>query len=56
MAERIILTSDQFDLYDIEVDYEKNEEMSREYCNKNPDTLKRYQLLVTRMSEVAQGR
>lgn len=52
----IDLTSDQFDLYDIEVNYEKNEEMSREYCNKNPDTLKRYQLLVTRMSEVARGR
>ena len=52
----IDLTSDQFDLYDIEVNYEKNEEMSRKYCNKNPDTFKRYQLLMTHMSEVAQGR
>ena len=52
----IDLTSDQFDLYDIEVNYEKNEKMSRKYCNKNPDTFKRYQLLMTRMSEVAQGR
>ena len=42
----IDLTSDQFDLYDIYVDYSNNELVKREYCGKNADTLKRYKLLV----------
>ena len=42
----IDLTSDQFDLYDIYVDYSNNELVKREYCGKNTDTLKRYKLLV----------
>ena len=41
----IDLTREQFDLYDIPVDYIHNEEMSREYCGKNADTKKRYELL-----------
>ncbi len=36
------LTREQFDLYDIPVEYEPNEEMSREYCGTNPDTHARY--------------
>lgn len=39
------LTREQFDLYDLPVSYEPNEEMPRQYCGKNPDTLKRYQQL-----------
>lgn len=42
----IDLTIEQFDLYNIPVTYEPNEEMDRRYCGKNPDTAKRYKLLV----------
>lgn len=42
----IDLTREQFDLYHIPVSYEPNETMSRTYCGKNPDTKKRYDLLV----------
>ena len=42
----IDLTKDQFDLYDLPVLYEPNEEMAREYCGKNSDTRKRYHLLL----------
>ena len=42
----IDLTSDQFDLYDIPIEYEPNEEVPREYCGKNADTLKRFNLMV----------
>ena len=41
----IDLTSDQFDLYHIPIAYEPNQEISREYCGKNADTLKRFQRL-----------
>lgn len=44
------LTRDQFDLYDLPLDYEPNEEIPRDYCGKNADTLKRYHLLVRRIS------
>lgn len=47
----IDLTSEQFELYNIPVDYETNEEMDRKYCGKNADTQKRYELLVKRISE-----
>ncbi len=47
----IDLTVEQFDLYHIPVNYEPNEEMDRKYCGKNADTQKRYQLLVSRISE-----
>ena len=39
------LTREQFDLYNIEVAYEPNETMQREYCCKNPDTNARYRQL-----------
>lgn len=42
----IDLARDQFDLYNIPVDYEPNEVVNREYCNKNANTLERYTLLV----------
>ena len=41
----IDLTREQFDLYDIPVKYEPNEEMKREYCGKNQDTKARYHQL-----------
>ena len=41
----IYLTREQFDLYDIPVKYEPNEEMKREYCGKNQDTKARYHQL-----------
>lgn len=42
----IDLTSDQFDLYDIPLEYVPNEVVPREYCGMNADTKRRYQLLV----------
>lgn len=42
----IDLTSDQFDLYDIPLEYVPNEVVPREYCGMNADTNRRYQLLV----------
>lgn len=39
------LTREQFDLYDIPVTYEPNEQMKREYCGKNPNTKERYHQL-----------
>ncbi len=45
------LTSEQFDLYNIPVDYENNEEMDRQYCGKNADTKKRYDLLVKKIQK-----
>lgn len=47
----IDLTVNQFDLYNIPVNYEPNEQMDRKYCGKNADTQKRYQLLIKRISE-----
>lgn len=46
------LTKEQFDLYDIPVSYEPNEEMDRTYCGKNPDTKQRYELLVQRLKAI----
>ena len=40
------LTREQFDLYNIPISYEPNEEMKREYCGKNEDTKKRFELLI----------
>ena len=45
----IDLTRDQFDLYNIPVEYEPNQEIPREYCNKNADTAKRFDLLKSRL-------
>lgn len=47
----IDLTSDQFDLYGIPVDYEHNNVVRREYCGKNADTQKRYKMLVRAVAE-----
>ena len=47
----IDLTREQFDLYDIPVDYEPNETMPRAYCGKNPDTKKRYDLLIQNIAQ-----
>lgn len=47
----IDLTVNQFDLYNIPVNYEPNEQMDRKYCGKNADTQKRYQFLIKRISE-----
>lgn len=47
----IDLTVEQFDLYDIPVSYEPNEEMPRHYCGKNADTARRYKLLIERVAE-----
>lgn len=41
----IDLTREQFDLYNISVAYEPNQEIPREYCGKNRDTLARYRQL-----------
>ena len=49
------LTSEQFDLYNMHVDYDANEEMDYRYCGKNPDTKKRYDLLVKRVAEKVNG-
>lgn len=46
----IDLTIEQFDLYNIPVSYEPNEQMDRKYCGKNADTAKRYRLLVERIA------
>lgn len=45
------LTIEQFDLYNISVNYEPNEEMDRKYCGKNKDTQKRFELLIKRIAE-----
>lgn len=47
----IDLTREQFDLYNIPVEYEPNEEMDRGYCGKNVDTQKRYKLLIRNIAE-----
>lgn len=47
----IDLTRDQFDLYNIAVEYDCNEIVPRKYCGTNADTRKRYQLLVQLISE-----
>lgn len=39
------LTREQFDLYNLSVDYEVNQEVAREYCGKNRDTKNRYHQL-----------
>lgn len=46
----IDLTREQFDLYNIPVQYEPNETMDRKYCGKNADTQTRYRLLVNNIS------
>ncbi len=45
----IDLTSDQFTLYEINVKYNENKEIPKEYCGKNADTAKRYELLKQKL-------
>lgn len=52
----IDLTRDQFDLYNIAIEYEPNTEISREYCGKNLDTLKRFNLLKERIVEILKNK
>ncbi len=47
----IDLTREQFDLYNTPVNYEPNETMPRAYCGKNPDTKKRFNLLIRNISQ-----
>ena len=46
----IDLTREQFDLYNIPVQYEPNEIMDRKFYGKNADTQKRYRLLVNNIA------
>lgn len=48
----IDLTKDQFDLYNIPINYESNEKIDREYCGKNADTLNRFNLLKENIEKV----
>lgn len=45
----IDLTRDQFTLYDIDINYETNDEIPLEYCGKNEDTKHRYNLLKEKL-------
>jgi hypothetical protein len=47
----IDLTREQFDLYDMPIQHEPNEKMSREYCGKNANTKSRYDMLIKRVLE-----
>ena len=47
----IDLTREQFDLYNIPVEYEPNEQMDRQYCGKNANTKKRYDMLVQNIAQ-----
>lgn len=47
----IDLTREQFDLYDIPVQYEPNEKIERRYCGKNADTKSRYDMLIKKVLE-----
>ncbi len=42
----IDLTSNQFLYYSFPIEYEPNQEVEREYCGKNQNTLQRFNLLV----------
>lgn len=50
-GEYVDLTREQFDLYDIPVEYEPNAEVPREYCGINKDTLERFSLLQKKIME-----
>ena len=49
----IDLTRDQFDLYNIDIKYGPNETVDREYCGKDADTLKRFNLLKNKIEKVS---
>ena len=43
------LTREQFDLYELPVEYEPNQEIDRKYCGQNKNTLERYRELQRRI-------
>ena len=45
------LTAAQFWNYHLPLHHEPNEEMSRQYCGRNPDTARRYKLLIAKITE-----
>ena len=45
------LTREQFDLYDLPVYYEDNQEVPREFCGKNQNTMMRYRQLQRNMMQ-----
>lgn len=49
------LTREQFDLCDIPAEYEPNQEIPRQYCGKNADTLARYRQLQRNMIRYLRG-
>ena len=49
------LAREQFDLYDLPVEYEPNQEIPREYCGKNKDTLERYRQLQRNIVRYLRG-
>ena len=48
----IDLTINQFDLYNIPIEYEPNEEIPREHCGTNADTLTRFNLLKENITRI----
>lgn len=46
----IDLTRDQFDIYAIPLEYDQSKQVQREYCGRNANTRKRYQLLIGSIS------
>lgn len=48
----IDLTSDQFSLYGIGVNYQDNTEIKRSYCNTNENTKMRYHMLAKNLYEL----
>ena len=47
----IDLTSDQFTQFNVPLEYEPNEKVPREYCGKNENTMKRFNLLTKKLKE-----
>lgn len=45
------LSSEHYNLYGMIPYYEQNEEVDRAYCESNPDTMKRYELLMKNISD-----
>ena len=54
-GEYIDLTREQFDIYDIPVEYEPNQEIPREFCGKNKNTLERYRQLQRNIVRYLKG-
>lgn len=50
------LTRQQFDLYNIPVEYEPNDVINRVFCGKNENTQKRFELLVDNIKQYLASR